>query len=94
MPCPFHSPWIDHPNTIRGEACKSWSSSICSLIQPFAMSSLFGPNILLSTLFTDTSNVWSSLRMKDQNSHLYKTTGVVTTAITTITTTLKSVSSL
>jgi hypothetical protein len=37
---------------ILGEDCKLWSSSLCSFLQPPVTSSLFGPNILLSTLFS------------------------------------------
>jgi len=31
-----------------GEAYKLWSSSVCSILQPFATSSLLGPNILIT----------------------------------------------
>jgi hypothetical protein len=34
-----------------GEEQKLWSSSLCNFLQPPLSSSLFGPNILLSTLF-------------------------------------------
>jgi hypothetical protein len=40
---------------ILGGKYKLWSSSLCSFLQPPITSSLFGPNILLSTLF------WNSL---------------------------------
>jgi hypothetical protein len=46
IPRPSHPPWFDHPNNIW------WSSSLCSLLQPPAISSLLGPNIFLSTLFS------------------------------------------
>jgi hypothetical protein len=52
---------------VCGEVCKSWSSSLCILLQPPAASFHLGPNILLSTL-----NVFPSLRMKDQVSHPWK----------------------
>jgi hypothetical protein len=39
---------------ILGEEYKLWSSSLCSFLQPPVTSSLFCPNILLSTLFSDT----------------------------------------
>jgi hypothetical protein len=35
---------------VLGEKYKSWSSSLCSFLQPPITSSLFGQNILLSTL--------------------------------------------
>jgi hypothetical protein len=37
-----------------GEECKLWSSSLCSFLHPPITPSLFGPNILLSTLFSET----------------------------------------
>jgi hypothetical protein len=39
---------------ILGEEWKSWSSSLCSFLHSPATSSLFGPNILFSTLFSNT----------------------------------------
>jgi hypothetical protein len=39
---------------ILREGYKLWSSSSCSFLQPHVTSSLFGPNILLSTLFSNT----------------------------------------
>jgi hypothetical protein len=47
MPCQPHPPWL-------GEECKLWSSSLCSFLQPPVTSSLFGSNILLNTLFSNT----------------------------------------
>ncbi|PNF17661.1 hypothetical protein B7P43_G07332 [Cryptotermes secundus] len=41
---------------IVGEEYKLWSSSLCSFLQPPVTSSLFGPNILLNTLFPATAN--------------------------------------
>jgi hypothetical protein len=43
--------------TVFGEAYKLWSSSLCSLLQSPATSSLPGPDILLSTLFWKKLNV-------------------------------------
>jgi hypothetical protein len=45
-----------------GVTYKLWSSSLCSLPQPYAASSLLGPNILLSTLFSNTLGLrkWTS----------------------------------
>jgi hypothetical protein len=55
---------------ISGKVYKLWSSSLCSHLQPPASSSLLSPNILLSTLFSNT--------VRDQVSHPYKTTGKTT----------------
>jgi hypothetical protein len=38
-----------------GEEYKSWSSSLCSFLHSPVTSSLLGPNILLSTLFSNTT---------------------------------------
>jgi hypothetical protein len=43
---------------IHGEQYKLWSSSLCSFLQPPVTSSLFGINILLNTLFSDTLSVF------------------------------------
>jgi hypothetical protein len=40
--------------TILGEEYKPCGSSLCSFLQPPVTSSLFGPNILLSALFSNT----------------------------------------
>jgi len=54
--------------TIFVEACKLWSSSLCSLLNPPATSYLLGSNILLSTSF---SLLWMVLRFKDTVSKLF-----------------------
>jgi hypothetical protein len=46
--------------------------------QPPVTSSLFGPNILLSTLFSNTPSLYSSLNVRDQVPHPYRTTGKIT----------------
>jgi len=53
---PSHPPWLITP--ICREAFKLWSSSPCSLLQPPATSSLLGPNILLSTMFSSTLSLY------------------------------------
>jgi hypothetical protein len=47
--------------TLPGEICKLLSSSLYSLIQPIVTSSFLGPSILLSTVFSKTLNLCSSL---------------------------------
>jgi hypothetical protein len=43
--------------------------------QPYVTSFLFGPNVLLSTLISDTLILCSSLKVRDQISHPHKITG-------------------
>jgi hypothetical protein len=62
---------------IPGEEFKLWSSSLCSFLQPPVTSSLFGPKILLSTLFSNNLSLCSSLNVRDQVSHPYRTTGKI-----------------
>jgi hypothetical protein len=58
-----------------GEEYKLWSYSLCSFLQSPVTSSLFGPNILLSILFSNILGLCSSLNVRDQVSHPYRTTG-------------------
>jgi hypothetical protein len=60
-----------------GKVYKLRSSSLYSHLQPPATSSLLGSYILLSTLFSNTLNIHSSLRVKDQVSHPYETTQIL-----------------
>jgi hypothetical protein len=50
---------------------------LCSFLHSPVTSSLFGPNILLSTLFSNTPSLCSSLNVRDLASHPYKTTGKI-----------------
>jgi hypothetical protein len=65
MPCSSHPPWLDHCNC-------TWS-----FLQPPVTSSLFGPNILLNTLFSNTLSLCSFLKVREQVSHPYRTTGTI-----------------
>jgi hypothetical protein len=60
---------------MSGEEYKLWRSSLCSFLQPPVTSSLFGPNILLNTLFSYTLSLCSSLNVRDQVSHPHRNTG-------------------
>jgi hypothetical protein len=60
---------------ILGEEYKLWSYSLHNFLQPPVSSSLLGPNILLSTLFSDTLSLCSFNNVRDQVSHPYWTTG-------------------
>jgi hypothetical protein len=46
--------------------------SLCGLLQIHASSSLLDPNILLSTLFSNTLNLCSSLSVRGKVSHPHK----------------------
>jgi hypothetical protein len=74
MPCPSSSLTI-FILIILGENTLYKSSSIRSFLQPIVILSLFGPNILLSILFSNTLSLCFSLNVRDRISHPYKTTG-------------------
>jgi hypothetical protein len=63
---------------------RSSSSFLHSSVTP----SLLGPNILLSTLFSNTLSLRSSLNVSDQVSHAYKTTGMLSLRLKLIPTSL------
>jgi hypothetical protein len=50
---------------------------LCNFLHSPVTSSLFGPNILLSNLFSNTLSLYSSLNVKDQVSPPYRTTGKI-----------------
>ena len=58
---------------IFGEEYRSLNSLVCSFLHSPVTLSLLGPNILLSTLFSYTLSLCSSLHVIDQISHPYKT---------------------
>ena len=63
--------------TLFGEEYRSLSSSLRSCLHSSVTSSLLCQNILLSTLFSGTLSLHSSLNVSDQVSHPYKTTGKI-----------------
>ena len=72
--CPTHIillHWITR--TIFCEEFRSLSSSLSNFLDSTVTSSLLGPNILLSTLFSNLLSLRSSLNVNDQVSHPYKT---------------------
>ena len=72
LPISLFSIWS--PKKILGEGYRSLNSSIWSFLHSLVTSSLLGPNILLSPLFSNTLSLRSSLNVSDQVSHSYKTT--------------------
>ena len=56
---------------------RSLSSSLCNLNHSSLTSSLLGPNLFLSTLFSNTLSLHSSLSVRDQVSHPYTTMGKI-----------------
>jgi hypothetical protein len=74
--CP--PPWLDHSNYSYIQwRVKVMSSSLCSFLQPPITSSLFNTNIFLITLFSNTHSLCSSLNVRDQVSHPYRTTSKI-----------------
>jgi hypothetical protein len=59
---------------ILGEEYKLRSSLLCNFLHSPVTSSPIGPNILLSTLFSNTLSLCSTLNIRDQVSHPYRTT--------------------
>jgi hypothetical protein len=59
---------------ILGDEYKSRCSSLCGFLHSPIPSFLFGPNILFSTLFSNIQILLSSLNVRDQVSHPYRTT--------------------
>jgi hypothetical protein len=67
---PVHYIILDLILITLGEEYKSWSSSMCSYLQPPLSSSLFVPNILHHILFSNTFSVGYSLNVTDKVSQL------------------------
>jgi hypothetical protein len=59
---------------ILGEECELWSSSLRNFSQCAVTLSLFGPNILLSSLICNTLSLCSSLNIGNQVLHPRRTT--------------------
>jgi hypothetical protein len=71
MPCPYHSLLYLIILIILSKEYKLWSILVCSFLQPLVTSSPLGPNILISSLFSNTLSTCSSLKLRDEVSHTY-----------------------
>ena len=76
---PIRATWASHlilPDLIIwmifGEEYRLLSSSLCSFLHSPATLPSLDPNIFLSTLFSNTLSLCSSLNVRDQDSHPYK----------------------
>jgi hypothetical protein len=58
---PTYPPCLHNLNNIESN-----DTSLCSLIPPLIISSLWGPNVLLSTLLSNTPSQFSSLNVRGQ----------------------------
>ena len=76
--CPAHLILFNHPYNIWW-GTQITRNSLCSLLHPPPplTLSLLGPNIFLSTPFSNILSLCSSLNMTDQVSHPYKTKGIL-----------------
>ena len=88
-PYALHAPPISFFSILspkqNGVSSTDHSSSLCSFLHfPFT-SSLLGPNILLSTLFSNTLSLRSSVNISDQVSHPYKTTARIIVLLSFVT---------
>jgi hypothetical protein len=72
---PIHSPWLNHSN-FTWRRVQVMKLLIVYFLQP-RTSSLLGPNILFSILFWNTFSLCSSINIRDQMSHPYRTTGKI-----------------
>ena len=75
---PTHFPLLDFiTRIIFDEKYRSLSSSLCNFLHSPVTPSLLYPNILLSTLFSNTVGLRSSFSVSDQFSHPHKTISTI-----------------
>ena len=74
MKCPAYLSCLDLRFLIMlGEEYNAYSSALCNFLHSPVISFLLAPNIFLSTLFSNTLNLCSSLNVRDQVSQAYNT---------------------
>jgi hypothetical protein len=76
MPCPSHPPWLDQPNYVW-QGVQVMKLLIMQFPPSPITSSLLGPNILLSILFSNTRSLGSFLNVRDHVSYPYRITGKI-----------------
>jgi hypothetical protein len=76
MSRPPHPPRLYNSN-YTWRSVQIMKPSLCSFFHPAITPSLFGPNILLNTLYSNTLSLCSSLTIRDHVSHPYRTTGKI-----------------
>ena len=76
--CPAHLSRLDLRFLIMlGEEYNSCSSSLRDFLHSLVILSHLAPNISLTTIFSNTLNICSSLKVRDQVSQPYNTTGSI-----------------
>ena len=76
--CPAYRILLDFINRkILGDQYRSLRSSLSSFLHSPLISTLLGPSILHSTIFSNTLSLRSSLNSSDQVSYPYKTIGKI-----------------
>ena len=81
--CPAHLILLNFiTETILDKEYWSLSSSICSFLHSAVISSVLGPNILLSTLLSNSLTLRFSLHVSDQASHPYTTGKIIYHTVT------------